>query len=179
MTFTAGYSAFASYLPATLTLRGDGPTVVAVAMMLLTWGNVPATMGGGSLANRFGNLPVFVFGTVSMAAGMAGMALAGQPLVWAVMVGVVGGIQPGVIMAVGTLSARPENRAVGMGLFYMVYYLGGAAAPALCGMAADAYGGPAGGLLAAAALGAGGVPMFLVHRGLVRRWTPVRAMAAG
>jgi MFS family permease len=148
-------------------------------MTILTWGNIPATMGGGSLANHFGNLGVFLAGTLCMAAGMAGTALSGWPLGWCVIVGVLGGIQPGVIMAVGTLSARPENRAVGMGVFYTVYYLGGVTIPVLCGAAADAYGGPAGGLLGASALAVCGVPLFLAHRALARRWAPVRAMAVG
>jgi MFS family permease len=179
MTFTAGYSAFASYLPATLTLRGESAALVALVMTVLTWGNVPATLSGGGLATRFGNIPVFLVGTISLVGGMTGMALYGWPVVWAALVGVLGAIHPGVIMAVGTLSARPENRAAGMGLFYMVYYLGGAGAPALCGVAADLYGGPDGGLLAAAGLSALGIPIFLTHRVLTRRWYPVRAMATG
>jgi predicted MFS family arabinose efflux permease len=69
-------------------------------------------------------------------------------------------------MAVGTLSARPENRAVGMGLFYSIYYAGGAVAPALCGRAADLWGGAEGALLAAAILSALALPMYLLHRRL-------------
>jgi len=183
MTFTSGYSAFASYLPSALTLRGDSAAVVAVVMTVVTWGNLPATMTGSGMAHRFGDMTVFLVGTLAMAAGMVGMTLISGPVlwpvVWALMVGVMGGVQPGVIMAVGTLSARPENRAVGMGLFYTIYYLGGTAAPALCGVAADAYGGPDGGLLASAALGAFGVPMFLLHRLLARRWHPARALVTG
>ena len=80
------------------------------------------------------------------------------------VVGIVGSFHPGVIMAVGTLSARPENRAVGMGLFYSMYYAGGAVVPAMCGWAADMTGGPEGALLAAAAVSALAVPMYLLHR---------------
>ena len=69
-------------------------------------------------------------------------------------------------MAVGTLSARPENRAVGMGLFYSIYYAGGAVVPTLCGWAADMAGGPEGALLTAAAVSALAVPMYLLHRRL-------------
>jgi predicted MFS family arabinose efflux permease len=97
---------------------------------------------------------------------MAGAAWIDMPILWAVSVGILGSIHPGVIMAVGTLSARAENRAVGMGLFYSIYYAGGAVGPALCGRAADLYGGPAGGLLAASAISALAIPMFLLHRRL-------------
>jgi len=83
-----------------------------------------------------------------------------------VMIGVIGSFHPGVIMAVGTLSAKPENRAFGMGLFYTMYYAGGAVVPALCGWAADLVGGPEGALLAGAVVSALAVPLYLLHRRL-------------
>jgi len=97
---------------------------------------------------------------------MTGAALLDWPVICAVVVGVVGSFHPGVIMAVGTLSARPENRAVGMGLFYSMYYAGGAVVPAMCGWAADMSGGPEGALLAAAAVSALAVPLYMLHRRL-------------
>ena len=102
---------------------------------------------------------------------MAGTALTGWPIAWAVLLGVAGSIQPGVIMAVGTLSARPENRAVGMGLFYTMYYLGGTFAPALCGSAADYAGRPQVALLAAAAISALAIPLYMLHRALASHTT--------
>ncbi len=169
MTYTAGFSAFASYLPASLTLRGQGLVLIGLVMTIATWGNVPAILTGGGLAARFGGLGVFLVGTLSMVAGMLCLALTGWAIPGAVLFGVIGGIHPGVVMAASTLSARPENRAVGMGIFYMVYYLGGALAPAVCGMAADAVGNPTGGLLAATLLSALGIPVFMLHRALSRR----------
>ena len=88
----------------------------------------------------------------------------GLPVTFALVIGIAGSLHPGVIMAIGTLSARPENRAVGMGLFYSMYYAGGAVVPALCGHAADLYGSPEGALLAAAVVSALALPMFLLHR---------------
>ena len=134
MVYTSGFSGFASYLPTSLAFRGYGLAVIAAVMTIATWGNVPATLAGGGLAARFGGFNIFLAGTFSLAVGMVGCALTGWPVAWAVLLGVGGSIQPGVIMAVGTLSARPENRAVGMGLFYTMYYLGGTFAPALCGV---------------------------------------------
>jgi hypothetical protein len=55
-----------------------------------------------------------------------------------------------------------------MGLFYSLYYLGGSFGPALCGFTADRMGSPAGGVLAAAAISAFTVPMFLLHRSRAR-----------
>jgi predicted MFS family arabinose efflux permease len=169
--YTAGYSGYTSYVPSTLAARGYGLGVIGLVLVIATWGNVPATMWGGDLAARFGGLRIFLIGATAIAIGMLGTALTGGPVYWAFVVGVIGSIHPGVIMAVGTLSARPENRAVGMGLFYTLYYLGGTVSPAFCGYVADTMGTPAGGILAAAALSAVTVPMYLLHRKLARHET--------
>jgi MFS family permease len=170
-TYTTGYAAYTSYVPATLAARGDGLALTALVMTIATWGNVPATLFGGGLAARFGGFRIFLIGTASLVIGIVGTALTGAPVGWAVLVGVLGSIHPGVIMAVGTLSARPENRAVGMGIFYSLYYLGGTVGPTLCGHAADLYGGPAGAVLAAAGISALVVPLYMLHRRLARHET--------
>jgi MFS family permease len=169
--YTSGYSAFLSYLPASLASRGYGAAVIGIVMTVATWGNVPAILFGGGLAARFGGFRIFLIGTLCLAIGMVGGALAGWPLAWAVILGVLGAIHPGVIMAIGTLSARAENRTVGMSLFYTLYYLGGSFAPTLCGVAADAAGRPEGGLLAAAAISLLAIPIYMLHRALASHET--------
>lgn len=169
--YTSGFAGYASYLPSSLAVRGYGAAVIAVVMTIATWGNVPGTLAGGGLAARFGGFNMFLVGTLALVVGMAGSAVSGWPIAWAVLIGVVGSIQPGVIMAVGTLSARAENRAVGMGLFYTLYYAGGTFAPALCGMTADWAGHPEAGLLAAAAISALAIPLYMLHRALASHET--------
>jgi predicted MFS family arabinose efflux permease len=169
--YTAGYSGYTSYVPSTLAGRGDSAEMIGLVLVIATWGNVPATLWGGDLAARFGGFRIFLIGTAALVIGMAGTALTGGAVGWSVLVGVFGSIHPGVIMAVGTLSARPENRAAGMGLFYTLYYLGGSIGPALCGYTADRMGGPEGGVLAAAAISALAVPLYLLHRRLARHDT--------
>jgi MFS family permease len=169
--YTAGFSGFASYLPSSLSIRGFGLGATALVMTIVTWGNVPGTLAGGGLAARFGGFNIFLIGSLALSIGMTGSALTDWPVAWAVLLGVGGSIQPGVIMAVGTLSARPENRAVGMGLFYTIYYLGGTFAPALCGVAADFAGRPEGGLLAAAGICLLAIPLYVLHRALASHET--------
>jgi MFS family permease len=169
--YTAGFSGFASYLPAALSLRGYGLGATALVMTIVTWGNVPGTLAGGGLAARFGGFNIFLVGSLALSIGMTGMALTGGAVLWAILLGVVGSIQPGVIMAVGTLSARQENRAVGMGMFYTIYYLGGTFAPGLCGVVADYAGRPEGGLLAAAAICALAIPLYVLHRAMASHET--------
>jgi MFS family permease len=164
--YTAGYSAYTGYVPSLMATRGEGLVLTGVVLTIATWGNVPATLLGAGLAARFSALGIFLLGTTSLVIGMIGAALLDLPVTCAVVVGVIGSFHPGVIMAVGTLSAKPENRAVGMGLFYSMYYAGNAVVPAFCGWAADILGGPEGALLAGAAVSAIAIPMYLLHRRL-------------
>jgi MFS family permease len=169
--YTAGYSGYTSYVPSVMAVRGEGLVLTGLVLTIATWGNVPATMIGGSLAAHFGAFRIFLLGTLALVVGISGTALLDWPIPLAVVVGIIGSFHPGVIMAVGTLSARPENRAIGMGLFYSMYYAGGAVVPALCGWTADLYGGPEGALLAAGAVSALAIPMYLLHRKLAAHET--------
>jgi MFS family permease len=164
--YTAGYSGYTSYVPSLMAARGDSLVLTGAVLTIATWGNVPATLLGAGLVARVGGFRIFLVGTMALVLGMAGTASLDWPLTCAVVIGVIGSFHPGVIMAVGTLSARPENRAVGMGLFYSMYYAGGAIIPAFCGWAADMVGGPQGALFAAAAVSAFALPMYLLHRRL-------------
>jgi MFS family permease len=162
--YTSGYAGYFSYVPDTLAHRGAGLALTGLVVAIAAWGNTPATLFGGGLAGRFGGFRILVIGTVGLVFGTAGTALLALPVLWSVLVGIVGSIHPGVIVTVGTLSTRPEHRTIGMGIFYSLYFAGGAVGPALCGRAADLYGGPAGGLLAAAGISAMVIPMYLLHR---------------
>ncbi|HEY0205636.1 MAG TPA: MFS transporter, partial [Acetobacteraceae bacterium] len=169
--YNAGYYGFLSYMPSVLASRGHPPGMLALVLTVATWLNLPATVLGGALAARFGNRPVFLAGTVAGIVAVAGEAVLDWPLLWGLLFGTVASLHAGVIIGVGTLSARPENRAVGMGLFYAIYYAGGAMLPAMCGRAADLLGDPAGALIAAAALSAVAIPAFMLHGFLSRRGT--------
>jgi len=167
--YTACYAGFLSYTPALMSARGEGLALIGLVVGLATWGNVAATPVGGALAGRWGPAGVFAIGTVAIILGVAAMGWFDLPVLCGAVVGLVGSLHPGVILAVGTLSASRQNRAVGMGIFYTMYYAGGALAPALCGLAADAYGGVAGAMFAAAAIGALAYPAWLAHRRLSAR----------
>jgi MFS family permease len=169
MTYTAGFSGFVSYLPAALALRGFSIAFIGLVLAIAMWGNAIGTLSGGGLATRVGQFSLFLFGTVSLVAGMVGLAANTWLIVSAFVMGVLGSLQPGVVMAAATLSARPENRAVGMGIFYTIYYAGGALVPTICGMAADYAGTPSGGLWAGAGLSMAAIPTFLLHRILSAR----------
>lgn len=164
--YTGSYGGFVSYVPSLMSAQGQSLLLAGAVMTIATWGSVPPTLVGGALGARFGNLRILLLGTAAMALGCASIAFTAWPIASALLFGVLGSVQPSVIMAAGTLSSRPENRAVGMGLFYTTYYAGNALAPALCGRAADLAGSPAGALYAAAAIGLLAIPLWLLHASL-------------
>jgi predicted MFS family arabinose efflux permease len=170
--YNAGYANFLAYLPSTLIARGHPRWIDDVVLTLSTWGNLPAILFGSAVAARFGPSAVFVFGSTVLSLSIAGMGLTDWPLLWGALFGTLGAVQAGLIMRIGTLSARPANRAVGMGMFYTLYYIGGASLPALCGRAADAMGDPSGAFLAAGALSALALPAYWAHRHFSRAAAP-------
>ena len=164
--YNAAYFNFLSYMPSWLAAHQQPRWVPNTVLAFATWGNLPAILLGGAMAIRFGRAKVFVAGTLIAACAVAGTTLADWPLLWAALFGTLGAMHGGLIIELGTVSARPENRAVGMGLFYTTYYMGGAAIPTLCGLAADAAGSAAGAFLCAAALSLLALPFYALHRHL-------------
>jgi MFS family permease len=177
--YNAGYYGFMSYVPALLLSQGVSNAQIGWVMTLATWGSVPAILAGGAIVARVGTMKVFLVGAVTLSVSLVGMALSSHFLLWGLLFGTVGALHPAIVIAAGTLSARPQNRAVGMGMFYTTYYIGGATLPALCGRVADHFGTPAAALIAASAIATLTIPLFLWHQWLfhVRRH-PCAAAAA-
>jgi MFS family permease len=162
--FNAAYFNFLAFMPTYLARHGHPPWVADVTMSLASWGSMPAILLGGWLGTRFGQQRVFLAGSVLSVISVGGVYVADWPLVWGLLFGTLASIHAGIVVSIGTLSTRPENRAVGMGLFYTTYYLGGAIVPTLCGRAADLVGDPSGAFLCAGLLSAFAIPMYYAHR---------------
>ncbi len=162
--FNAGYFNFLGYLPSALAQRGHPLWMGDLVLTIATWGNLPAIVLGGVVAARFGAVRVFILGAVLEVVAVAGMGIVDWPLVWGVLFGTLASVHAGIVMGWGAMSARPENRAVGMGIFYTTYYLGGTIVPAICGWAADMAGSASGAFLAAGALSALALPFWWWHR---------------
>jgi MFS family permease len=137
-----------------------------VAIGMATWGNLPMMLLGGVVAARVGAVPVFILGTSMEVLAIAGLSFTDWPLVWGLVFGTFGAMHAGIIVGWGTMSVRPENRAVGMGIFYTTYYVGGSLTPVLCGKAADLMGDASGAFLCASALTALCLPFWWLHRRL-------------
>lgn len=165
-TYNGGYYGFLSYVPSVLAARGHPPGLAALVLTVATWTNLPATLAGGWLSGRFGGARVLVLATVAAVGSIVGLAVLDWPLLFGLVFGTLGSVHAGVIVALGTLSARPQHQAVGMGLFYTAYFLGVASFPGLFGLVGDAWGSPAAALFAAGLLGTLALPAFWLHRRL-------------
>jgi MFS family permease len=162
--YNGAFTAFLTYTPSLLAARGAPLWRTDLVMNLATWGNLPAILFGGVAAARFGAGRVMWLGTLATAAPLAAIGLGAPPVAWGALFGTVGALHAGVIVGVGTLSASPQHRAVGMALFYTAYYIGGTVFPALCGRAADLMGDPGGALLCGAVLGLLTLPVWSLHQ---------------
>jgi MFS family permease len=78
--YNSGYLGFLSYVPSLLTTRGASAGTIGIAVALATWSTVPALFAGSWLATRFGAWPVYLIATLSLAAGVAGIAVFPAPL---------------------------------------------------------------------------------------------------
>jgi MFS family permease len=163
MAYNAAWFNFMAWMPSLLAVRGHAPWVADVVLSIGTWANLPAMLVGGWVAARYGRGRVFVAGTIVCTLSVAGPAVLDTPILWGVVFGTVAAMPGGLIVELGALSCRPENRAVGMGIFYITYYIGGAAMPALCGAAADWTGDPGGALVLAGAVALVGIPLWFLH----------------
>ncbi len=164
--YNAAFSAFLTYTPSLMALRAAPTWLTDAVMNVATWGNLPAILFGGAVAARFGPSRIFVLGTLVTAVSVAAIGVGHWPLLWGALFGTIGAVHAGLIVAAGTLSARAENRAVGMALFYTTYYLGGTLFPAVCGWVADRVGSPGAALVTGGALSAVALPCWFLHRRL-------------
>jgi MFS family permease len=163
MVYNVAWFNFMAWMPSLLAKRGHAPWVADAVLSIGTWANMPAMLLGGWVAARFGRWPVFLVGSLVCAGSVAGPAFVDSPIAWAIVFGTIAAMPGSLIVEKGAISCRPENRAVGMGIFYVTYYIGGAVMPAICGAAADWAGDPGGALVLAAAVSLTGIPLWLLH----------------
>lgn len=169
MVYNAAWFNFMAWMPSLLAARGHAPWVADAVLSIGTWANMPAMLLGGWVAARWGRWPVFLVGTLVCAGSVAGPAFVDAPIAWAVVFGTIAAMPGSLIVEKGAVSCRPENRAVGMGIFYVTYYIGGSVMPALCGAAADWAGDPGGALVLAASVSLLGLPLWLWHGRMAAR----------
>ena len=133
-----------SFGPEFLTARGMELAAAGAMTSLVSWLVIPALPLGGMLAERIGRPDATMTVCFIAIAGLV-WAIPFLPgsVVWFAVLGLLFGPAGGLIMALPARVLRPENRAVGMGIFFTAYYVGMGVCPAVAGLLRDLTGDPA------------------------------------
>jgi MFS family permease len=124
-----------------LTERGYSAASAASSVTLVLFLSMVSVPLGGFLADRLGRTNIILtIGSIAFAVLLvAAGRLMESALIFAA-IGLIGGLPAGVIMKLPARLLRPEQRAIGMGIFYTIYYGGLVAGTSLGGEIADRWG---------------------------------------
>jgi len=133
-----------SFGPEFLTAKGMGLAAAGAVVSLTSWLIIPALPMGGWIAEHIGRpIRTMVVSFIAIAIVIWMIPLTSYYAVMFALLGLIFGPAGGLIMALPTQVLRAENRAVGMGVFFTVYYIGMGIFPAIAGFARDISGDPA------------------------------------
>ncbi len=123
--------------PLALTERGQSIAAAAATISIVLWGVALSVPAGGIVADRIGRpVGVLIVSCIGFAATMA-LALRVEAIIPVlVALALVGGLAAGPIMSLPSRVLSPETRALGMGLFFTVFYAMQLIGPWLSGIAA-------------------------------------------
>jgi MFS family permease len=122
---------------ALLTERGWSLTAAGSATSLVLWSAVVCVPLGGLLSDRLGKpREVMLAGFGLFALLLFICARTENVVFWFVLLGVVASLAPGAIMSLPIRVLAPEVRAIGMGLYFTMFYVCIVAAPIIAGQLA-------------------------------------------
>jgi MFS family permease len=124
-----------------LTERGYSVTAAGSTVTLVLFLSMAAVPAGGLLADRTGRGNVIlIVGSLAFAATLIAAGRVGHTALIFALLGFAGGVPGGVIMKLPARVLKPEQRAIGMGIFYTIYYGGLVLGSSVAGELADQWG---------------------------------------
>lgn len=133
-----------SFGPEYLTAQGMGLAAAGAIVSLTSWLIIPALPVGGWLAEHIGRPnAIMVASFIAIAAVIWTIPVTSSHVWTFAILGLIFGPAGGLIMALPAQVLRDENRAVGMGIFFTVYYMGMGVFPGIAGYVRDISGNPA------------------------------------
>lgn len=135
--FNAAFAIVFSFGPTLLVERGWTIAQAGPVVSIVLWIAVFSVPFGGFVADRFGRPQTMLVVAAFLFAALM-LALAHSPAVIAtvIAIGIVSGQPAGPIMSLPSRVLEPGTRAVGMGLFYTIYYSAMMVGPMIAGSAA-------------------------------------------
>ena len=127
-----------SFGPEYLITRGVELGTAGAIVSFTSWLFIPALPLGAWMAERIGRpFMTLVVIFITIAALILMIPFTSSFSVVFIMLGIVFAPAGGLIMALPAQVLRPENRALGMGIFFTIYYLGMGIFPVIAGYALD------------------------------------------
>jgi MFS family permease len=139
--YNIGFAMIFSFGPSMLVEHGWSITSAGSAISIVLWLTVFSVASGGFLADRIGR-PGLIIAAGCIVFAMLMILLARSDAVIAVTIalGLVCGLPAGSIMSLPARVLQPATRAIGMGLFFTVYYAAMMLGPAIAGACAKSAG---------------------------------------
>ena len=127
-----------------LVTRGVSLTAAGATVSLASWLIIPALPLGAWIAERIGRpVSTMVVSFIAIAILIWMIPVTSFYVVMFATIGIIFGPAGGLIMALPAQVLSKENRAIGMGIFFTIYYVGMGVFPAIAGYARDITGNPA------------------------------------
>jgi MFS family permease len=135
--YNIGFATIFSFGPSMLVEHGWSITTAGSTISIVLWLTVISVASGGFLADRAGR-PGFIIvaGCIVSAILVILMPRSNAVVAITVALGLICGLPAGSIMSLPARVLQPATRAVGMGLFFTVYYAGMMLGPAAAGACA-------------------------------------------
>lgn len=139
--YNVGFAMIFSFGPSLLAERGWSIAAAGSAISLVMWLSVISVPAGGYLADRFKRPFVLATGASLAVAGLlAWLPRSDAVITILVLIGLIGGHPAGPIMSLTARVLVPETRAIGMGVFYTLFYAAMMLGPAVAGRLAKSAG---------------------------------------
>lgn len=139
--FNVGFAMIFSFGPSLLAERGWSIAAAGSAISLVLWLSVISVPAGGLIADRTGRpLTLAVAASLAVALLLAWLPRSDAVIPILVLIGLISGHPAGPIMSLPARVLAPETRAIGMGMFYTLFYAAMMLGPAIAGRLAKSAG---------------------------------------
>lgn len=139
--YNVGFAMIFSFGPTLLAERGWSIAAAGSAISLVMWLSVISVPSGGYLADRFKRPFILAIGASLIVAGLlAWLPRSDAVITILVLIGLIGGHPAGPIMSLAARVLAPDTRAIGMGVFYTLFYAAMMLGPAVAGRLAKSAG---------------------------------------
>lgn len=138
--YNVGFAMIFSFGPSLLAERGWSIAAAGSAISLVMWLSVISVPSGGYLADRGKPFVLTIAASLVVAALLAWLSRSDAVITILVLIGLVGGFPAGPIMSLAARVLAPETRAIGMGVFYTLFYAAMMLGPAVAGRLAKTAG---------------------------------------